>query len=530
MKTRYIYSTLLALLTAVGLSSCDLNRDPLDYTPAKPSLSTMDGLKAWDNGTSVLLRSRLFGGSATLPQEVQADMLNMHVLHDHLGSFHGWHGLKADDGTLEGLYHSYYVALADANTLLAGIDRYDVEREADPKAARQTLDLYAGHAHFARAYYYFSLAIRWGQPYREETAESDLAVPLLKTNDPLTKYPRATNKEVWSFILDELTLAEKLLASTPGEEGTDYISADVAIALKARIYLYMGHMKEALATAERLIVSGRYHLIGPTEQDPKGIKALQAVWHEDTGKEQIYQPFISKPDEIPGTLDLYGANMEANRWWREKRGKDIPVNSPSFLPAGWLKELYLEEDIRREVYFEQVMTIVTPQDYSRTSNDAVWVVAKFKGNKAYAEHNSNVWGGYVPNAIQAPKAFRYPEQLLIAAEAAAELGDSEKALKYLNTLKVSRGLEAVDLFGNDLRDEIRKERTRELAFEGFRLWDLRRWGLGIHRHDPQETKVLNKEYDLNLTIPAGDYRFVWGIPQMLFKINTRLVQNEGWEH
>ena len=129
-------------------------------------------------------------------------------------------------------------------------------------------------------------------------------------------YPRATNKEVWDFILQELTLAEELLASTPGAEGADYISQDVATALKSRVDLYMGKMPEALATAEKLINSQRYSLTKPDEMDVTGVTAIEAMWHKDTGREQIYQPFISKPDELPSTLGLYGANLEANRWWR----------------------------------------------------------------------------------------------------------------------------------------------------------------------------------------------------------------------
>lgn len=529
MKINNIYRVISIALLGLLLASCNLDKEPLDYIPLKKSFADMDGLKAWDNGTTILLRTRLFGGSATLPQEVQADMLNMHIMHNSYGAFHGWHSLRADEATFDGLYHSYYVALADANTLLDGLSNYDINKEQNPEAAKATIDTYAGHAHFARAFYYYSLAIRWGVPYKEESAATDLCVPLVKKVDPLTMYPRASNKEVWDFILQELTLAEELLASTPGAEGADYISQDVATALKSRVYLYMGKMPEALATAEKLINSQRYSLTKPDEMDVTGVTAIEAMWHKDTGREQIYQPFISKPDELPSTLGLYGANLEANRWWRENKHRDIAINTPPFLPAGWLKEFYQEGDLRRKVYFEEAMTVITPADYGRTSQDVIWVVSKFKGNKAYSDLDSQVWGGYVPNGLQAPKPFRYAEQVLIAAEAAYESGDNAKALDYLNQLKVSRGLESVDLFGTDLQQEIRDERTRELAFEGFRLWDLRRWGMGVNRHDPQEREVLNKEYDLHLNIPAGDYRFVWGIPQVLFKINHKLIQNEGWE-
>ena len=68
--------------------------------------------------------------------------------------------------------------------------------------------------------------------------------------------------------------------------------------------------------------------------------------------------------------------------------------------------------------------------------------------------------------------FRYGEVLLNFAEAAFELGKTDEALNAVNQIRTRAGiatLAAVD------REKIRHERKVELAFEGHRYWDLRRW-------------------------------------------------------
>lgn len=141
----------------------------------------------------------------------------------------------------------------------------------------------------------------------------------------------------------------------------------------------------------------------------------------------------------------------------------------------------------------------------------------------------------MPNGIQAPKPFRIAEQYLIAAEAAFRTGDQEKAKKFLNELRISRGLTAVMDSDEKLWKEIIDERTRELAFEGFRLWDLRRWGLDMQRREPQlqagaiQTPYLSYQYSFDMKRENGDNRFVWGFPLVETKANLKIVQNKGWE-
>jgi hypothetical protein len=81
------------------------------------------------------------------------------------------------------------------------------------------------------------------------------------------------------------------------------------------------------------------------------------------------------------------------------------------------------------------------------------------------------------------KEFRYAEVLLNLAEALYEKNGSISDVDLNRTINVIRsraGMPAltnahVSTNGLNMRDEIRRERTVELAFEGFRRDDLRRW-------------------------------------------------------
>jgi hypothetical protein len=97
-------------------------------------------------------------------------------------------------------------------------------------------------------------------------------------------------------------------------------------------------------------------------------------------------------------------------------------------------------------------------------------------------------------------------------------------------LRVARGLTALTgVSGAALISAVRDERTRELAFEGFRLDDLKRWNLGFTRSGAQDVNTINVGSNYNtLSIQANDPKFVWGLPANDVTINKNLVQNQGW--
>jgi hypothetical protein len=119
---------------------------------------------------------------------------------------------------------------------------------------------------------------------------------------------------------------------------------------------------------------------------------------------------------------------------------------------------------------------------------------------------------------------------LISAESALNIPGAN-ALTPLNALRQARGLDAVSVSGDALQTAVRDERFRELAFEGFRLDDLKRWDEGFTRRDPQnEMLLLQGENTFTKSVEASNPKFIWGIPAYDITINPNLAdqQNPGW--
>ena len=87
--------------------------------------------------------------------------------------------------------------------------------------------------------------------------------------------------------------------------------------------------------------------------------------------------------------------------------------------------------------------------------------------------------------------------------------------------------------GTALTNEIRKERQRELYMEGYRLWDLKRYGIGLSGRTPQDGTYVYQNGGANSTEiskEASDFRFVWPIPTHEINANPQMKdqQNEGY--
>ncbi|WP_341841598.1 RagB/SusD family nutrient uptake outer membrane protein [Chitinophaga caseinilytica] len=146
--------------------------------------------------------------------------------------------------------------------------------------------------------------------------------------------------------------------------------------------------------------------------------------------------------------------------------------------------------------------------------------------------------------------MRLADLFLLYAEALNESGQSARAIEYVDKVRERAGLKGVEEswsnFSNrptkfttkeGLRDIIRQERLIEMAFEGHRLWDLRRWKLAVeYMNQPVEGwDILQKNAaDYYRKKQVFNQRFVaprdylWPIKQHNLIINTNLLQNPGW--
>ncbi|WP_083714554.1 RagB/SusD family nutrient uptake outer membrane protein [Bacteroides bouchesdurhonensis] len=176
------------------------------------------------------------------------------------------------------------------------------------------------------------------------------------------------------------------------------------------------------------------------------------------------------------------------------------------------------------------------------------------------QNPEDVFGGSYYGSVK-PKVwidYRLAEIYLNYVEALNELTGShtigEKTVsrdpseikKYFNMIRYRAGLPGITLSDADnaekVRQLIRKECQIELAWEGHRYFDVRRWKIAIEEENDNVTGMaVNKKED------DGFYRVVqvkevayaykrfssrknfWPIPQTEITKNTNIVQNPGWE-
>jgi len=500
-KTNIFILAGLTVAMAIPVTSCKkLDLFPYSQIAVAQSFKTINDAQAYDVGVMSQFRARQYG-TYMYYADVQGDQLNAALDYgNRSGSPARWDGtFTADDQTLGPIWQGYYANMADVNTAIAGYPSIPTNGAADVSALNQ----YMGDAYLARAYYYHRLILRWAKPYEPATAATDLGVPLVLVYDLNGAPARATVQAVYNQIIADITKAESLLAATPGVQGSKYFTIDAAVALEARVRLDMHDYAGAYTAAQSLITGGKYPLI--TTQ-----AAFTAYWTTDGVQESITQ-MAANSSELPNTNAIYLGYQAATAKY-----------DPDWIPSQWVVNMFTGSgtDIRLGTYFLKTTVII-----QGVSTANIYLVNKYPGNPA-------LFTGATTNYENAPKVFRISEMYLIAAEAAESLStpNEPNAIADLNALRVARGeLATVGLTGATLVQAIRDERFRELAFEGFRLNDLKRWHLGFTRNTPQNANLLvqGTQY-YTLSIPADAPKFVWGIPSNDMIINPNLVQNPGW--
>lgn len=134
--------------------------------------------------------------------------------------------------------------------------------------------------------------------------------------------------------------------------------------------------------------------------------------------------------------------------------------------------------------------------------------------------------------------IRYAEVLLIAAEAAVELGDNASALNYLNQVReraraggntetgagnplaVGPSDVPADATGTVTVDDILEERRFEFAFEGIRWFDIARRRIG--------NEVFSADGLEGFKPSFSDIDYLLPIPGDEIERNPNLTQNPGY--
>ena len=330
-----------------------------------------------------------------------------------------------------------------------------------------------------RAFYYLQLVNLYAYPYNDKDHDPStaLGVPLVLASEVFDEgEPRSTVKKVYDQIATDIEQACDLFGQDKTNRGVFRISYTAAHLLASRIYLYMEnwdkvieHATYALETAPELADLNNY-TIDNTYNPTNGV--------------------ISR--NFPETIFLGG--------YRAISGSYGLMGTP-FNVSSDLFNSYADNDLRIGTYLMEAASYL-PYNY---------MLLKSSSEQEYA--------------------WRTSELYLNRAEAYIELykdGDQEagqNAVNDLNTLlsKRYRDYEPLTLKSADeLQELYREERRKELCFEGFRWFDLRRYGMPQLEHilidqSGNSTRYILKEKDPSYVLP---------LPDNALEHNSNLIQNE----
>ncbi len=581
MSNKYILLVFLILLVALSSCSKFLDKAPMDKLTPEQAFSNESNLKLYVNS---FYAQMLPDGTAIYKGDVMADITVPNSVPTYIaGKLSSQEATGWSWGTLRNV-------------------NYFLEHYNNPAIPIKARNHYAGIARFFRALFYYQMVKQFGDvPWYNKT---------LGVNDPDIYKPRDSRSVVMDSVLSDLNFACNNIYDTKDNSCTQ-VTKWVALAYKSRICLFEGtfrkyHTEYALAGADSwlqesvnaadvLIKSAQYKLqnTGNPDKDYRSLfisenpvsneVLLAAVynnslkkWHDATwwyNSATLGSRLGLAKSFINTYLNIDGSNFT-----------DIPGNDTmQFQTEVKNRDMRLKQTIRMGDY-KRTDGSASPPDFTVTYSG--YQIQKFSLDDKYYDTRTESY-----NSIP---IMRYAEVLLNYAEAKAELGTLTTADWNLTigALRTRAGIRNTAMpvsvdpymqtnFYPDVTSpvlmEIRRERGVELAAEGIRYDDLRRWKAanlltkaytGIYV--PAKGKLLDLNEDgkpdvafvdkvpspkvngvvyfildnntsklsqgdkgnllwlSNITKTYSSKQYLYPIPATEIILNPKLVQNPGW--
>lgn len=374
---------------------------------------------------------------------------------------------------------------------------------------------------------------------------------------------RSSEAESWQQVFDDLKYAGKYLPASWGGNGR--VTKAAAFGLLSRAALYAGDWQLVTEAADSCVKYG-----ARLSLDADGSYA--GVFAERTNPENLLTVAF-----LPGYYGQ-GVTHRADEFFRPVGDGKYHSNSTvygAFGPTSELVDSYEMADgseFSWAAHGSDPYTGREPRFYaSILYNGADWEGRRIEtfvgGEDGISEFqtqgtaSSSVTGYYLRKWITEDDKtwdknssshfaifLRYAEVLLNKAEAYAQLGNLTKALECLNEVRSRVGLPARAAADKDeFMKHLRHERMVELAGEGFRYWDLRRWKMangedscidGTQVHGVKITRdaengslsYVQVEVDAGMTRLFYDRFYLFSLPVTERSNNKELngVNNPGW--
>lgn len=446
MKNNIFIKGIFVLLTLISITGCQkdfLEKFPPDKLSNNSFYQTKeDAIASINSAYDPLQHQGLYGRDAFRWGAKTEELYRA-------GDFYNYALYTPSNSETNRGFVSAYQGILFANTNLKLIPPMAIDKPLKTRIL--------GEALFLRGFYYYFL-VRWygGVPII-------LDMPDSKTNFEL---PRETAEKVYQQAIKDFTASIDSLPEKDALTGSDIgrASKGAAKAMLADLYLYQAafnNMDASYYTKVKdlclsIINSGKYSL------EPKYVDVFDIT--KENGRESIFEVQFAK-GYTPQEGSTYNEMVTS-------------FNSTTVVDAFY--NTWDATDVRRGV------SVILPgekvSDY--TNNSA------FKHQKKQITGMLNAAGPGGGVGYDSPRNFaiqRYANVLLMYAEAINELSSTPPtdAIGYINEIRNRAGLAPLSASATAtkaaFRDAIRTERKYELAYEGFRWFDLVRYekmGLG----------------------------------------------------
>lgn len=362
-------------------------------------------------------------------------------------------------------YSSYYSMIDQVNSVLSFIPQVVAPAEEGRKNNLR------GQLLALRAVAHFSLL----EFYADRYDPAKLGVPIMLQSEVFVNKPRNTQGEVMAQIEKDLAEAKTLLPTVTAASFSDTVMNQVNIAgFQARIALYKRDYSAAITHATTVINS----MVKPLAS----AATFPSIWQDASSAEVLM---------------------------RRRMATSTSLGALYILPGG---QIYISPS-------DKLVAALPTADVRR----ATYIGTNGSGNNYVNKYFTSSRGGRAVDI----KIMRIAEMYLIRAEAYARTGnagDVALGATDINTLRAARitgYTPETFATGDALAVAVLDERFKELCFEGFRFFDLKRNNLPVQRL----ASDASVEWQ---TLSTGSFRFTLPIPLFEIQANPATAQNPGY--
>lgn len=442
-------------------------------------------------------------------------------------------------------WRDLYAGIKTCNVFLENIGL--IKADARVKARMKA------QARYIRAAMFFRLTTFYGAvPYFTHEPTAEEAKRIRRT--PHEAVMDSLHKEL-DAIIDMLPSRDQLKESERGE-----VTKGAALTLQARAYLYDSDWNNVEKYCAMLMDEqdkyGHYRLFGSYS----GLFLQENEYNDEVIFDYGYAPKVRTWGEMYDLAPLsVGARVNDSAPTQSLVDNFVMMDGK---PIGE-SEMYDERKPYDNRDPRLTHTVVYDRyEWSKNVNDGTTGKIIYTNpdaqdkTDAYAGHNKNqTMTGYYVRKYYDPEhedhlyssiniiTMRYADVLLMYAEAMNEQGKMDgnvwnrtvRAIRQRAGFEMESALEYPQELGQEkMRELLRRERRSELALEGLRWYDIKRWRTGMQHLDGFVLGAkFEKKYTENIKLDLYKFDegkdYLWAVPQSQIDINGNLrPQNPGY--